>query len=161
MVSDEKTYPPLPPHWEPPIVPHPIWGRLPLVLHHLLALVSVHQFTLNEHWRGKCDDEVYQAQMNRIVGQINNGNIMVSASALLRKDLIAFVNKCGLILSATAAFLTTTPPAPLIFNYNATPAYIFLLISFAEAALSIVSGTAVVAIYQSSKRHWNRDVCLC
>ncbi|GJJ12774.1 hypothetical protein Clacol_007019 [Clathrus columnatus] len=141
MTSDEKEYPPPPPHWKAPEAYHPVFGPLPLMLYRALCLVSVCKLTLDHHWHAKCDEEIFQREKDQLIGQINNGNIV-----------------CGLILATTAAFITTSPPVSSIMNYTTLPAYVFLLLSFAQAIGSIVTGTAVIAVYQSVKRPWCRDV---
>lgn len=57
-------------------------------------------------------------------------------------------------------FLTTPPPLQAILNYATTPSYVLTLVSFAHALGGLLTGTAVIAIYQSCDRDWTREASL-
>jgi len=50
-------------------------------------------------------------------------------------------------------FLSTTPPLIHLMAYNSTGSYIFTMITFGAALLSVTSGIAVHVMYDTSVTH--------
>lgn len=157
MSKDESSTPPqLPSHWNVPNSQHPLFGPFPRLLFQGLCLISVHRPSLDHHWKSKCDDDEWYKHMNEMVGQINNSNVAVGLTPFFVALLIRISVQSGLLLATTAVFLTTTPPMQSVLNYAITPSYVLALVSFAHALGGILTGTAVIAIYQSCDREWTR-----
>ncbi|OAX37595.1 hypothetical protein K503DRAFT_857259 [Rhizopogon vinicolor AM-OR11-026] len=132
--------PPVPSHWKLPRS-HPLLGSIPRWSFQGLCLISVHRPSMEHHWKSKCDETEWFKHMNEMVGQLNNSNVA-----------------CGLLLATTSVFLTTPPPMQSVLNYATTSSYVLALVSFAHALGGILTGTAVIAIYQSCERDWTREV---
>ncbi|KAF8838679.1 hypothetical protein BDN67DRAFT_906919, partial [Paxillus ammoniavirescens] len=64
----------------------------------------------------------------------------------------------GLILTASAVFISTSPPSPSFMAYTAIGPYLLALISFAHALGSILTGSVVILVYENCDRTWAKDV---
>ncbi|KAG2052584.1 hypothetical protein BDR06DRAFT_957655 [Suillus hirtellus] len=71
----------------------------------------------------------------------------------------------GLVLATTALLLTTNPPVTSLMVFDTATSYVFAMISFSAALLSLISGAAVVVIYETSTVHKDmehlRDMSRC
>lgn len=63
-----------------------------------------------------------------------------------------------MLLSATAAFITTTPPLVDILNYNKRGTYLCLLISFALSLGTLIVGSAIMFVVSKCDRKWFLEV---
>jgi hypothetical protein len=61
--------------------------------------------------------------------------------------------QAGLVLATTTLFLSSQPPIEHLMAYNSSVSYIFAMISFGAALLSVISGAAVLVIYETSTTH--------
>jgi len=57
------------------------------------------------------------------------------------------------MLTTTAMFLTSHPPLTLWMNYDSPASYSFALAAFGAALLSVISGVAVLAMYETGTAH--------
>lgn len=64
----------------------------------------------------------------------------------------------GLVLTTSAVFLSTQPPLTSFLPYTIRTCYILALGSFAHALGGLLSGLAVVNIYEACDRIWAKDV---
>jgi len=56
----------------------------------------------------------------------------------------------GLVLTTTAVLLSSNPPFTLLMNYDTPASYILAIVAFGSALLSVISGAAVLVIYETS-----------
>jgi hypothetical protein len=63
------------------------------------------------------------------------------------------------VLTTSAVFLSTQPPLTSFLPYTIRTCYILALGSFAHALGGLLSGLAVVNIYEACDRIWAKDVC--
>ncbi|KAG1774303.1 hypothetical protein EV702DRAFT_541207 [Suillus placidus] len=59
----------------------------------------------------------------------------------------------GLVLATTALLLTSNPPVTSLMAYDTPASYVFAMIAFSAALLSVISGAALVVIYETSTTH--------
>lgn len=63
------------------------------------------------------------------------------------------------MLTTSAVFLSTQPPLTSFLPYTTRTCYILALGSFAHALGGLLSGLAVVNVYEACDRIWAKDVC--
>ncbi|KIJ08593.1 hypothetical protein PAXINDRAFT_18292 [Paxillus involutus ATCC 200175] len=125
----------MPEWWKPP--QHPFLKRL----FQGLCLISVSRPSLEDHWESKRNQAAWDAHKRLVCDRLSNSNIIG-----------------GLILTASAVFLSTLPPLPSFMAYTATGPYLLTLISFAHALGSMLTGNVVVLVYESCDRMWAKNV---
>jgi hypothetical protein len=59
----------------------------------------------------------------------------------------------GLVLATAALFLVSNSPVANLMDFNTPASYVFAIIAFNAALLSVISGAAVVVIYETSITH--------
>lgn len=59
----------------------------------------------------------------------------------------------GLVLATTTLFLSSEPPMVRLMAYGTPISYIFAMVAFGAALLSVISGAAVLIIYETSTTH--------
>ncbi|KAG1776672.1 hypothetical protein EV702DRAFT_329910 [Suillus placidus] len=129
---------PLPDHWAVPnFNKHPI----PSVLFRALCLISVARPSLEHHWKSKMNNDEWEKHRKTFVDRLGNTNIAA-----------------GLVLTTSAVFLSTQAPLTSFLPYTLRACYILALGSFAHALGGLLSGLAVVNIYQACDRIWAKDV---
>jgi hypothetical protein len=64
------------------------------------------------------------------------------------------------VLTTSAVYLTTQPPTMelSLLPYTTLASYIFSILSFVQAMGSMLSGVAIIAVYESCDREWTLDV---
>ncbi|KAH7890167.1 hypothetical protein F5I97DRAFT_1924700 [Phlebopus sp. FC_14] len=124
----------MPKHWQPP---DRLVLRLPF---HLLCLVSVSRPSLEYHWESKESPELWEKHRKTVCNRLHNTNLLG-----------------GLLLSASAVFLSTPPALPSLLPYTATPSYVLTLASFAHALGGALVGGIVIFVYESCDREWAHE----
>ncbi|KIJ65657.1 hypothetical protein HYDPIDRAFT_27651 [Hydnomerulius pinastri MD-312] len=135
QIAPNDTHHKMPPHWQ---LPESTVGAF---LFRALCLLSVSRPSLDYHWQSKVNEQLWQEHKTLVNNRLNNSNVVG-----------------GLILTSSAVFLTTMPPLPQMLPYTSTAPYLFAITSFAHALGGILTGTAVVVVYDSCDRVWARDV---
>ncbi|KAJ8587267.1 hypothetical protein M405DRAFT_315723 [Rhizopogon salebrosus TDB-379] len=64
----------------------------------------------------------------------------------------------GLILTTSVVLLSSQPPVTTSMDYDAPASYIFTIIAFGAALLSVASGVAVLIMYESRTADKNTDI---
>lgn len=100
----------------------------------VLCVVAVSRTSL-EHW-GKTKDKEWKEHITVMVNRFQNSNITA-----------------GLVLATTALLLTSNPPVTSLMAYDTPASYVFAMIAFSAALLSVISGAALVVIYETSTTH--------
>ncbi|KIK45821.1 hypothetical protein CY34DRAFT_487003 [Suillus luteus UH-Slu-Lm8-n1] len=100
----------------------------------ILCIVAVSQKSL-DHWKDTKNKE-WKEHVSMMVNRFQNSNVTA-----------------GLVLATTTLFLSSQPPIEHLMAYNSSVSYIFAMISFGAALLSVISGAAVLVIYETSTTH--------
>ncbi|KAG2752187.1 hypothetical protein P692DRAFT_20829949 [Suillus brevipes Sb2] len=100
----------------------------------ILCIVAVSQKSL-DHWKDTKNKE-WKEHVSMMVNRFQNSNITA-----------------GLVLATTTLFLSSQPPIEHLMAYNSSVSYIFAMVSFGAALLSVISGAAVLVIYETSTTH--------
>lgn len=130
----------LPDHWAvPDSNKHPILSTL----FRTLCLISIGRSSLKHHWVSKIDDDQWEKHKKITIDKLNNTNIAA-----------------GLVLTSSAVFVSTQPPLTSFLPYTIRTCYILALGSFAHALGGLLSGLAVVNIYEACDRVWTKDVLM-
>ncbi|KIJ08029.1 hypothetical protein PAXINDRAFT_18804 [Paxillus involutus ATCC 200175] len=106
-----------------------------------LCLISVSWPSLEHHWESKINQDAWDVHKRLVCGRLRNSNIIG-----------------GLLLTASAVFISTPPPLPSFMAYTAVGPYFLALVSFSHALGSILSGTVVILVYESCDRMWAKNV---
>ncbi|KAG2360885.1 hypothetical protein BDR07DRAFT_1411399 [Suillus spraguei] len=106
----------------------------------MLCVVAVSRTSL-EHWENTGNDE-WKEHVRVMVQRFQNSNVTA-----------------GLVLATTALLLTSHSPVTSLMDFNTPASYAFTLIAFSTALLSVISGAAVVIIYETSVVHKDME-CL-
>ncbi|OJA08193.1 hypothetical protein AZE42_11303 [Rhizopogon vesiculosus] len=109
---------------------HVIWGPA----FQLLCIIAASRTDLN-HWK----DTTH-------VDWKEHTKVMVNRFHY--SDLTA-----GLVLTTTAVLLSSSPPFTLLMNYENPASYILALAAFGGALLSVITGAAVLVIYETTVTH--------
>ncbi|KAH7890109.1 hypothetical protein F5I97DRAFT_1924625 [Phlebopus sp. FC_14] len=125
----------MPEHWKPPT--HPVFK----LFFHLLCLVSVSRPSLEYHREAGEDQESWEKQRIAVCSRLHNTNILG-----------------GLVLAASAVFLSTPPPLPSLLPYTGRISYILTLASFAHALGGALTGGVVIFVYETCDRLWARNI---
>ncbi|KAG1838613.1 hypothetical protein C8R48DRAFT_742617 [Suillus tomentosus] len=128
-----------------PLPTHPILNSA----FRIMCVVAVSRMSL-EHWRDTHNEE-WKEHVSVMVNRFQNSNVTA-----------------GLVLATTALLLTTNSPVTSLMVFDTAASYVFAMISFSAALLSVISGAAVVVIYETSTVHKDMEhlrsplaVCLC
>ncbi|KAJ8594662.1 hypothetical protein M405DRAFT_808582 [Rhizopogon salebrosus TDB-379] len=113
---------------------HFIWGPA----FKLLCIIAVSRTSL-EHWKDT-------------KGEGWKEHIKVTTNRFQYSNLTA-----GLILTTTAVLLSSSPPLTDLMDYDAPASYIIALIAFGAALLSVISGAAVLVMYETGTSHKDMD----
>ncbi|KAG1842742.1 hypothetical protein DFJ58DRAFT_51489 [Suillus subalutaceus] len=100
----------------------------------ILCIIAVSQKSL-EHWKDTNNEE-WKEHVSVMVNRFQNSNVTA-----------------GLVLATTSILISSQPPIEHLMAYNSSISYIFAMVSFGAALLSVTSGTAVLVIYQASTTH--------
>ncbi|KAG2366860.1 hypothetical protein BDR07DRAFT_1395287 [Suillus spraguei] len=103
----------------------------------ILCIIAVSQKSL-DHWNDTKNKE-WKEHVSVMVNRFQNSNITA-----------------GLVLATTTLFLSSQPPIEHLMAYNSSISYIFAMVSFSAALLSVISGAAVLVIYETSTA--NKDM---
>ncbi|KAG1819540.1 uncharacterized protein BJ212DRAFT_1575834 [Suillus subaureus] len=103
----------------------------------ILCIIAVSQKSL-DHWNDTKNKE-WKEHVSVMVNRFQNSNITA-----------------GLVLATTTLFLSSVPPIEHLMAYNSSISYLFAMISFSAALLSVISGAAVLVIYETSTS--NKDM---
>ncbi|GJE84090.1 hypothetical protein PsYK624_001650 [Phanerochaete sordida] len=136
----------MPDHWNLNFTENaPKFVRLPLrVFLKLLCLASLGHASMESYWKVCREDErTWLESTDRLMDRLN-----------------AIVLVAGLVLSSTAAFVTTAPPTDGDFNYNVYAAYILLLISFLSSLGTLMVGAGIAFVLAKCDRDWFVDTHL-
>lgn len=106
----------------------------------MLCIVAVFRTSL-EHWENTGNDE-WKEHVRVMVQRFQNSNVIA-----------------GLVLATTALLLTSHSPVTSLMDFNTPASYPCTLIAFSTALLSVISGAAVVIIYETSVVHKDME-CL-
>ncbi|KAG2133876.1 hypothetical protein BD769DRAFT_496772 [Suillus cothurnatus] len=99
-----------------------------------LCVVAVSRTSLH-HWE-KIGSEEWKLHVSVMVNRFQNSNVTA-----------------GLVLATAALFLVSNSPVTNLMDFNAPASYVFAIIAFNAALLSVISGAAVVVIYETSITH--------
>ncbi|KAG0706320.1 hypothetical protein DFH29DRAFT_872348 [Suillus ampliporus] len=97
----------------------------------ILCIVAVSQKSLG-HWKDTRTAE-WKEHVRMMINRFQNSNVTA-----------------GLVLATTTLFLSSDPPLPHLMAYTTSISYIFGMVSFGAALLSVISGAAVLIIYETS-----------
>ncbi|KAG2158131.1 uncharacterized protein EDB93DRAFT_1123076 [Suillus bovinus] len=100
----------------------------------ILCIIAVSRESL-DHWKDTKNKD-WKQHVSIMVNRFQNTNVTA-----------------GLVLATTALFLSSVPPIEHLMAYNSSISYIFAMISFGAALLSVISGSAVLVIYETSTAH--------
>ncbi|KAG1889597.1 uncharacterized protein F5891DRAFT_141040 [Suillus fuscotomentosus] len=100
----------------------------------ILCVIAVSRESL-DHWEDTKKKE-WKDHVSIMVNQFQNTNITA-----------------GLVLATATLFLSSVPPIEHLMAYNFSISYIFAMVSFGAALLSVISGSAVLVIYETSTAH--------
>ncbi|KAG1800122.1 hypothetical protein EV424DRAFT_433094 [Suillus variegatus] len=104
----------------------------------ILCVIAVSRESL-DHWKNTGSKE-WKDHVSIMVNRFENTNITA-----------------GLVLATTTLFLSSVPPIKHLMAYNSSISYIFAMVSFGAALLSVISGSAVLVIYETSTAHKDMD----
>ncbi|KAG1800123.1 hypothetical protein EV424DRAFT_1648011 [Suillus variegatus] len=125
-----------------PLPTHPILNSA----FRIMCVVAVSRMSL-EHWRHTHNEE-WKEHVSVMVNRFQNSNVTA-----------------GLVLATTALLLTTNSPVTSLMAFDTAASYVFAMIAFDAALLSVISGAAVVVIYETSTVHKDmvhlRDMSRC
>ncbi|KAG1743018.1 hypothetical protein EDB19DRAFT_1907170 [Suillus lakei] len=88
--------------------------------------------SLEHHWKSKINDDEWEKHRKTFVDRLSNTNIAA-----------------GLVLTTSAVFVSTQPPLTSFLPYTIRACYVLALGSFAHALGGLLSGLAVVNIYEA------------
>ncbi|KAG2061247.1 hypothetical protein BDR06DRAFT_249936 [Suillus hirtellus] len=108
----------------------------------ILCIVAVCRESL-DHWKDTKNKE-WKDHVSIMVNRFQNSNITA-----------------GLVLATTTLFLSSVPPIEHLMAYNSSISYIFAMVSFGAALLSVISGSAVLVIYETSTAHKDMETLKC
>lgn len=100
----------------------------------VLCVVAVSRTSL-DHW-GDTETGEWKEHITVMVNRFQNSNVTA-----------------GLVLATTALLLTSNPPVTRLMAYDTPASYVFAMIAFSAALLSVISGAALVIIYETSTTH--------
>ncbi|KAG2055563.1 hypothetical protein BDR06DRAFT_325372 [Suillus hirtellus] len=100
----------------------------------ILCIIAVSRESL-DHWKDTKNKD-WKEHVSIMVNRFQNTNVTA-----------------GLVLATTTLFLSSPPPVPHLMAYNSPISYIIAMISFDAALLSVISGSAVLVIYETSTAH--------
>lgn len=100
----------------------------------VLCVIAVSRPSL-EHW-GDTTTTEWKEHVAVMINRFQNTNVTA-----------------GLVLATTALFLTANPPVAGLMAFDSRASYVFAMIAFSAALLGVISGAAVVIIYQTSVTH--------
>ncbi|KAG1856805.1 hypothetical protein C8R48DRAFT_717835 [Suillus tomentosus] len=100
----------------------------------ILCIIAVSRESL-DHWSDTKNKD-WKEHVSIMVNRFQNTNVTA-----------------GLVLATTTLFLSSPPPVPHLMAYNSPISYIIAMISFDAALLSVISGSAVLVIYETSTAH--------
>lgn len=128
----------LPDHWVvPDFKKHPI----PSALFRTICLMAFGRLSLERQWKSLTDDDEWEKYRKTFTDRQSNANIAA-----------------GLVLTTSAVFLSTQPPLTSFLLYTTRTCYTLALGSFAHALGSMLSGLAVINIYEANDRIWVKEV---
>ncbi|KAG2085943.1 uncharacterized protein F5147DRAFT_729702 [Suillus discolor] len=128
----------LPDFWAvPDFNEHPILSTL----FRILCLISMSRPSLEHHWKSKINDDEWEKHRKSFIDRLSNTNIAA-----------------GLVLTTSAVFLSTQPPLASFLPYTLRACYILAFGSFAHALGGLLTGLAVVNIYEACDRIWTNEV---
>ncbi|KAJ8582302.1 hypothetical protein M405DRAFT_867948 [Rhizopogon salebrosus TDB-379] len=134
----------MPDHWKVPKSNGTMLSRIQILAFHALCLVSITRPSLSVHcWVSKRSDEEWERHRKMVCDKLNASNVAA-----------------GLVLTTSAVYLTTQPPTMelSLLPYTTLASYIFSILSFVQAMGSMLSGVAIIAVYESCDREWTLDV---
>ncbi|KAG1723890.1 hypothetical protein EDB19DRAFT_1761759 [Suillus lakei] len=99
-----------------------------------LCVIAVSRTSL-DHWENTKNEE-WKEHVTVMMDRFQNSNITA-----------------GLVLATAALLLTSNSPVTHLLAYGTAASYIFAMIAFSAALLSVISGAAVVVIYRTSITH--------
>ncbi|KAG2149352.1 hypothetical protein DEU56DRAFT_781769 [Suillus clintonianus] len=99
-----------------------------------LCVVAVSKTSL-DHWKDTGNEE-WKEHVKVMINRFQNSNVTA-----------------GLILATTALLLSSGSPVANLMAYNTPASYIFVIAAFSAALLSVISGAAVVVVYETSVTH--------
>ncbi|KAG2158132.1 uncharacterized protein EDB93DRAFT_1123092 [Suillus bovinus] len=100
----------------------------------MLCIIAVSRENLH-HWKDTTKKD-WKEHVSIMVNRFQNTNVTA-----------------GLVLATTAMFLSSVNPIEHMMAYNSSISYIFAMVSFGAALLSVISGSAVLIIYETSTAH--------
>jgi len=118
----------MPQHWGAPIT------TLPTIMFNLFCLSSVGSTSLDSFWLVLLTEEGWTKHKDGLVSQFSNVNIVA-----------------GLLLTTTAALLSTSSPLPDVFNYTTSSSYRLFFASFFLALGGLISGMFLLSLMSNSQ----------
>ncbi|KAG1858397.1 hypothetical protein DFJ58DRAFT_876579 [Suillus subalutaceus] len=100
----------------------------------VLCVVAVSRTSL-DHWGNTKNDE-WKDHVTVMINRFQNSNITA-----------------GLVLATAALLLVSSSPVTSLMAFDTPASYVFAIIAFSAALLSVISGAAVVVIYETSITH--------
>lgn len=151
----------MPDHWkfEFDWLPKP-YSILARIVIQVLCLIALGHSDLSAVWKIciAADQTSWNESTARLYDRLNTIVVVVSIRCTLNYVAGTNLTQAGLLLSSTAAFLTTTPPLPNEFNYNKGGAYICLLLSFAASLGTLVVGSSIMFVVSKCDCDWFNNV---
>ncbi len=111
----------------------------------MAVLISFGHDNLDSVWEICHSEERWAHDKDRLAQRITTTTVVVRASHLLERAL-AENEQAGLLVGATAAFITTTPPVEELLNYTRRGPYLLLLLSFSITLGSLIVGSTMIFI---------------
>ncbi|KAG2041495.1 hypothetical protein BDR03DRAFT_946668 [Suillus americanus] len=106
----------------------------------VLCVVAVSRTSL-DHWGNTKNDE-WKEHVAVMIKRFQNSNVTA-----------------GLVLATAALLLASSPPITSLMAFDTPASYVFSIIAFSAALFSVISGAAVVVIYETSITHKDME-CL-
>ncbi|KAG1749039.1 uncharacterized protein EDB91DRAFT_1079142 [Suillus paluster] len=104
----------------------------------ILCIIAVSQKSL-DHWNDTRNSE-WKEHVKMMVNRFQNSNVTA-----------------GLVLATATLFLSSPAPMTHLMAYGNSTSYILGMVSFGAALLSVISGAAVLVIYETSTTHQDME----
>ncbi|KAA1477605.1 hypothetical protein DENSPDRAFT_786865 [Dentipellis sp. KUC8613] len=128
----------LPPWWKFEVNVTPLLNAALQIAFRILCLIALGHANLEDLWViCNSDEDSWLDIKDRLWNRINTITIVA-----------------GLLLGSTAAFLTTTPPTPDLFDYSARSSYRCILLSFGLTIGCLIVGSAMLFVMAKCQAEW-------
>jgi len=104
----------------------------------VLCIIAVSRTSL-EHW-GDTQHKGWKEHTKAIINRFHYSNVTA-----------------GLVLTTTAVLISSEAPVNRLMGYNTPASYILALVAFGAALLSVISGAAVLIMYETGTTHHDME----